>query len=162
MFTTILVPVDQSDAAKDAFELALRLARSEHAKLVLVNVLDLSKMIAVAGYESPYPIDAIAILKSDSEQLVDELKARAAAAGVEADALLLEGDACDEILRAASERHADLICMGTHGRKGLARLLVGSVAEGVLRRAEIPVLATRPIRERASDTPVHAGAPTTS
>jgi nucleotide-binding universal stress UspA family protein len=62
---------------------------------------------------------------------------------VEASYLLLEGDAADEILRTADKEGCDLIVMGTHGRSGLDRLLAGSVAESVMRRAKCPVLTVR-------------------
>lgn len=144
MFNKILVAVDLSDASKCACELAIRLARDSHDKLLLVSVLDVSKLIAVAGYESPYPVDAIAMLRESSEQLLADTKAECEKEGISSETLLAEGDACDEILRIASEEHVGLICMGTHGRKGLSRLFLGSVAEGVIRRSTVPVLATRP------------------
>jgi nucleotide-binding universal stress UspA family protein len=150
MFNTILVAVDESEAANAAFDLALRMARSEGDKLILVNVLDVAKLVAVAGYEAPYPIDAIAMMKESSEQLLADAKATADKAGVPAETFMVEGDTCDEILRVAKEQNAGLICIGTHGRKGLSRLFLGSVAEGVLRNATVPVLAIRPTKAKTA------------
>jgi len=146
MFKTVLVAIDQSEAAREALDLAIRLARSDNDRLLIVSVLDVSKLIAVAGYEAPYPVDAIAILKAGNQELLADAKSTCVKAGVAAETLMVEGDACDEILRAAKEQHAGLICIGTHGRKGLSRLFLGSVAEGVLRSATIPVLAIRPTK----------------
>lgn len=164
MFNTILVAVDQSEASRAALDLAMRLARCDGDKLLLVSVIDVSKLIAVAGYEAPYPVDAIAMLKESSEDLLAEVKATCTQGGLTADTALVEGDAADEILRVADERHVGLICMGTHGRTGLSRLFVGSVCEGVLRRSNVPVLATRPnakaepVTQKAAGTNLRAAA----
>ncbi len=144
MFDTILVAVDPSDAARAATDLALRLAAEDKASLILLSVIDVSKLVAVSGYESPYPGDAGAMLRETSEDLLAQTKAQCEKEGIKAESVLGEGDACDEILRVADERGVGLICIGTDGRNGLSRLFFGSVAEGVLRRSHVPVLATRP------------------
>ena len=143
MFSSIVVAVDSSEAAQQALKLACDISKRTSAKLTLVNVVDVSKLLAVAGYETPYPVDAIDIMRSDSKQILEDARAVCGASGVAPETATLEGDAIDEILRAATEAHADLIVLGTHGRKGLSRLFIGSVAEGVLRRASAPVLVVR-------------------
>lgn len=157
MFNSILVPVDQSEASRQAVDLAIRLARCDGDRILLVNVLDVSKLIAVAGYEAPYPVDAIAMLKESNEQLLAEAKTTCTQSGITVETELVEGDAVDEILRIADEHHVGLICMGTHGRTGLSRLFVGSVCEGVLRRSNVPVLATRPSAKAEPATQKAAG-----
>jgi nucleotide-binding universal stress UspA family protein len=144
MFNSILVAVDQSEAAREAFELACKLGLEDHAELLLVSVLDVANLIAAAGYDAPYPEETIDIMKDARQQLLDERKAAAQARGLTVTTSLGEGDAVDEILRIANENGVGLICIGTHGRQGLARLFIGSVAEGVLRRSEVPVLVVRP------------------
>jgi nucleotide-binding universal stress UspA family protein len=165
MFKTILVAVDQSEAAAEALQTAIELAREDQATLVLVSVLDVSKLVSVAGYESPYPVDAVAMLQESNEQVLSDMKAECEKQGVQTETVFLEGDACDEILKAADDNHAGLICMGTHGRTGLSRLFVGSVCEGVLRRSNVPLLAIRPstTRETAQGTapPANASAAAT-
>ena len=164
MFNTILVPVDESEASRQALDLAIRLARCDGDRILLVNVLDVSKLIAVAGYESPYPVDAISMLKEANEQLLAEAKTTCTQSGIAVELAFVEGDAVDEILRVAGEQNVGLICMGTHGRTGLSRLFVGSVCEGVLRRSNVPVLATRPsakaepATQKAADTHPRAAA----
>jgi nucleotide-binding universal stress UspA family protein len=144
MFNSILVAVDQSQAANEAFELACKLALEDHASLLLVSVLDVANLIAASGYDAPYPVETIDIMRDARLQLLDEKKKAAVAQGLTVTTSLGEGDAADEILRIAQENTVGLICVGTHGRKGLVRLFIGSVAEGVLRRSEVPVLAVRP------------------
>ena len=144
MFNTILVAVDESEAAREAFELACKLAQEDHAALVLLNVIDVSKLIAASGYDAPYPEQTLDIMRTAGQQLLDARKVTAEKNGITVTTALGEGDAVDEILRVANENGAGLICVGTHGRQGLARLFIGSVAEGVLRRSDVPVLTVRP------------------
>ncbi|HUZ50166.1 MAG TPA: universal stress protein [Candidatus Dormibacteraeota bacterium] len=144
MFRNIVVATDASEASHQALALAIGLAKEGGGKLVLVTVIDLSTLLALSGYESPYPVDAIKSMRDEGQASLDAGVAAAAKDGVTASTVVGEGDPSDEILRIAKEQQADLICIGTHGRKGLARLFLGSVAEGVLRRAEAPVLVTRP------------------
>ena len=144
MFNTILVAVDESEAAKAACDLAANLALEDSAGLALVNIIDVGKLIAVAGYDSPYPADTLALMREAGEQLLDATKTACEAKGLKVTTAVGEGDAVDEIVRLADENGAGLICIGPHGRQGLARLFVGSVAEGVLRRASVPVLVIRP------------------
>jgi len=159
MFQTILVAIDESEAAREAYDLAVRVALEDHSSLLLVNVVDVSKLIAVAGYETPYPVDAVELLRESGKELLDEMKRSCAAKSINVSTATGEGDAVDEILRLAEENGAGLVCIGTHGRKGLARLFVGSVAEGVLRRATVPVLVVRPASESHAGVEGHGVSP---
>ncbi|HTV93580.1 MAG TPA: universal stress protein [Verrucomicrobiae bacterium] len=143
MFDTILVAVDDSDQAQAAIDLACKLAKLDGAKLLLVNAVDASKLLMVAGYETPYPVDAVQLLREEGRELLDTVQASCEARGLSVATVACEGDACDEILRIAREDKVGLICMGTHGRKGLSHLFVGSVAEGVVQRSTVPVLVTK-------------------
>jgi nucleotide-binding universal stress UspA family protein len=143
MFRSILVAVDASEAAQEALKYACDLAKAGNGKITLVNVVDVSKLLAVAGYETPYPVDAIEVTREDSQRTLDEAQKVCAQAGVDVTLTSCEGDAVDEILKTAKESNVDLIVLGTHGRHGLARLFIGSVAEGVLRRSAVPVLVVR-------------------
>ena len=143
MFQTILVAVDESDAAKSALRYAVELAGAGGGKVILCNIIDVAKLVAVAGYETPYPADTIEIMRNNSKQILDDGRKMCNESGVTCTVLTDEGDACEQILRIAKEENVDLIALGTHGRQGLSRLFIGSVAEGVLRRADVPVLVTR-------------------
>lgn len=142
MFTNILVAIDTSQSSQAAFTYARDLAKLTGATLTLVNVVDISKLLAVAGYETPYPADAIQIMRDDGKRVLDDALALCGP-GIHVTSMTSEGDACEEILQIADSIHADLIVLGTHGRSGLPRLFLGSVAEGVLRRAHAPVLVVR-------------------
>ncbi|MGA7571432.1 MAG: universal stress protein [Candidatus Aquilonibacter sp.] len=149
MFNTILVAVDASDAAGAALGLARRLAREDAANLLLVNVVDVSKYLLVCGYETPYPVDTIQVMRDAGAEMLSDAKTQCEADGLIAETIAAEGDSCEEILRIADDNRVGLICMGTHGRKGFAHLFIGSVAEGILRRANVPVIVTRPSQMHA-------------
>ncbi len=142
MFNTILVAVDQSEAAQAACDLALTIAKEDNASLILLSIVDVSKLIAVAGYEAPYPVDAIAMLRAAQRRTARRYesrmrKARRQRGNVDRRRRRMRRDLAR---RARPSRRADR--MGTHGRQGLSRLFIGSVAEGVLRRATVPVITT--------------------
>lgn len=135
---TILHPTDFSECSSYAFQVACSLARDHGARLVLVHVT--SSVVITAPFVTipPEPVDI-------REQLQKELAAlQPSEPGIQIDRHVREGDPGREILSLAQEIHADLIVMGTHGRTGLGRLLVGSVAEQVLRKAVCPVLTVKP------------------
>ncbi len=135
---TILHPTDFSGCADDAFRLACSLARDHGARLILVHVQE--AIVPVAGEAGPAPLD----LAAERETLRKRLNAlRAEDPRIALERCLLAGAAADAIISLAEERPCDLIVMGTHGRTGLGRVLVGSVAEGVLRKAPCPVLTVK-------------------
>jgi nucleotide-binding universal stress UspA family protein len=141
--SNILYATDFSPASRAAFASAVRLARRDRAQLVITHVLP--PVIPIAdGYLPPATyteIDAAA-RKHAGKQLA-ALVARARKHGIRARGLLLEGVAHDAIVRAARARHADTIVIGTHGRTGLARFVLGSVAGRVVSHATCPVLTVR-------------------
>jgi nucleotide-binding universal stress UspA family protein len=143
MISNILVAVDNSDCAQHALKFACELAKTAHAHLTLVSVVDVSKLVAIAGYETPYPVDAISIMRDDAKAVLDASAATCRNDGLTASEFQCEGDAVDEILSTAEAQSVDMIVLGTHGRSGLARLFLGSVAEGVLRRSKVPVTVVR-------------------
>ena len=136
--TTILHPTDFSENSEFAFRLACALARDYKARLVLLHVLP-PPMVLYAG--GPVPAETWPTSEQAEEKL-RQLEGQAHSVRVESQ--VLEGDPVDMILRAAEETASDVIVMGTHGRTALARLLMGSVAEAVLRKAPCPVLTAKP------------------
>ena len=126
---TILQPTDFSDRSEHAFRLAWSLARDHGARLVLLHV--------VVPTEDPWMQPD----RNEVRKQLNELPAPGAEVRVERQ--LTEGIPATEILRVAAETHSDLIVMGTHGRTGLSRTLMGSVAEQVVRRASCPVLTVK-------------------
>lgn len=134
---TILHPTDFSPASENAFRLAVSLARDYGAKLVLLHVTEPPVIAYGEGVVPPNPVEYTQALR----QQLDELQPHDPQLVVERE--MVEGNDVTEILRASEEHNADLIVMGTHGRTGLTRLLLGSVAEQVLRRAPCMVLTVK-------------------
>lgn len=137
---TILVPIDFSDAADQALGVALSMARDHRAKLVLLTV---------PPPQPQAPISEMYVPEFDDVRLIDEsrrqLKSLAdSIADIPVEQRLVVGSPGHSIVDVAKECRADLIVMGTHGRSGLSRLILGSVAEHVLRHAPCPVLTIKP------------------
>jgi nucleotide-binding universal stress UspA family protein len=152
----ILHPTDFSDPARAAFEMACALARDYGAELIVVHVNRPPAVYAPDGIAMPGPIE-------DPYELRAKLaRVRPTDAKVKVTHHMLEGEPADQILKAARAEAVDLIVLGTHGTTGLARLLMGSVAETVLRKAPCPVLTVRaPLKTESSAVkPVAAAAPT--
>jgi nucleotide-binding universal stress UspA family protein len=153
MFQTILHPTDFSEPAGAAFRLACSLAREHGARLVVAHVL--APVISIPELEG---------MLLAPEEYRDDLAARLRQVKPEDPAVcvehrLLEGDPARETVRLALELKCDLIVLGTHGRTGLARLVLGSVAEHVLRLAPCPVLTVRvhPGTGAAREAPTRQG-----
>jgi nucleotide-binding universal stress UspA family protein len=140
---TILVATDFSDGAEHALDYAVALADKLGAKIHLLNVIGIP---ALGVPELGVAITASTIestIRNNHAEL-DKLATRRAGASIET--LLRTGDARDAIVDVARDIGADLIVMGTHGRRGVRRALIGSIAEGVLRTASCPVLTIRDAR----------------
>jgi len=142
MYKRILVPVDGSPTALRGLDEAVKLAKLTGAGIRLVHVLD--QLVFVGG--ETYTIDVFGILKEAGERLMQEMKAKVVAAGIEVSTFVSEvlpGRVCDVVLEQAKAFEADVIVLGTHGRRGVGRLLVGSDAEQIVRLATVPVLLVR-------------------
>jgi nucleotide-binding universal stress UspA family protein len=139
----ILVPVDFSQESAEALKLAADLSRRYEAKLDIVHVLNVPMLALPEGYVVPTP-DQFAVMVAQREGQLAQLERDARAAGaVDAEVRLVQGHPVSEILSAAKKDKPDLIVLGTHGRTGMKHLLIGSVAENVVRFAPCPVLVTR-------------------
>lgn len=137
---TILHPTDFSASSGQAFQLACSLARDHNARLLVLHVVD--RPIAVHGgvMTAPPPPPPVEERKAAQEQLQ---QIRQTDPKLTIEARLEEGDPATGILEVAKECNCDLIAMGTHGRTGLNRLLMGSVSEKVLRSALCPVMTVK-------------------
>jgi len=134
---TILHPTDFSEHSQYAFALACALTRDYGARLVVLHIVAVPVVVYGEGVVPPNPEEVHAVARDQLTRL------QVPHADVRAERRLEDGDADETILRVAQEIQADLIVMGTHGRTGLGRLLMGSVAEKVLRKATCPVLTVR-------------------
>ena len=153
MYARILAAIDGSEPSMRAYREALRLAADQHAALRVAHVIDLG--IALAPWAEGALIDyetLEAAIRASGARILETAVAEARTAECEAEPVLLETDVDNpaaEILAEATRWGADLIVMGTHGRHGLAHLILGSVAEGVVRRASVPVLLLRAVGDVA-------------
>jgi nucleotide-binding universal stress UspA family protein len=145
MYERILVPVDGSDASHAGLNEALALAAEHQSQLRLVHVVD--DLITMPMYEGAiFAGELIEQLRKQGRKLLDECLTLCKKKGIAADAILLErvgGQAGVLVIEQALEWPAELIVMGTHGRKGLKRIVLGSDAEYVVRHAAVPVLLVR-------------------
>jgi nucleotide-binding universal stress UspA family protein len=149
MYSRILVATDGSPTSEQAIEQAARLAKDQHAQLRIVHAIEQSRLaFAAAG---PVALDLEGILdalRKSGQAALERGKAIAQRSGVEAEAAIVGDDAIDDrvamVLAAEARRwRADLVVLGTHGRRGINHLLMGSVAEAVARVAPAHVLLVR-------------------
>ena len=141
---TIVVPTDFSEYAEHAFTWALGLATDRKAKIVLVHVAQSISYYAFP--ESGYVPDLQkmeAEMIGDAEKRLADFAAKKGTRPVPVETRIVVGEPVWEICQAATREHADLIVMGSHGRTGLSHVLLGSVAERVVRHAPCPVLVAR-------------------
>ena len=137
----ILCPVDHSECSYLALKYAISLALKDEAKLYLMHVID-SRLYDTEMYKlSPYKLNEIDeskirtdLMKSLPEGTTDVL---------EVETIVVKGVPFNEIINAATEISVDLIVIGTHGRTGISHVMLGSVAEKVVRKAPCPVLTVR-------------------
>jgi nucleotide-binding universal stress UspA family protein len=144
----ILVATDFSSGSDEALDRALVLAKQTGATLELVHVLEFGDSGDLPFGLVNYGGDPGAIVATVDRELAVRAD-RATAAGLRSYTRMLEGIAQREIVREAQETNADLIVIGTHGRRGLAHLVLGSVAERVVQQASCPVL-TVPFSKKAA------------
>jgi len=140
MFTKILVPVDGSAPSDAAVELALRLGAENRSSVTFVHAVELSRIAALTGPSAIDPSLAIDAACRAGTAILAHTQDKAAAAGVACTTQLIEDECVRSVIEAARQTKADLIVLGSHGRSGISRALLGSVAEGILRRSTVPVL----------------------
>jgi len=140
----ILVPMDFSADAEQALDAAVELAKQFQARLTLMHVIQLpiTTEVDLSGY--------YADLEDGARQEMEAYQKRVAATGLAVDVFLDSGAPFRQIVDAAKTRQVDLIVMGTHGRTGMQHLLIGSVAERVVRLAPCPVMVTRQDQSQAA------------
>ena len=154
MYDRILLPTDGSDAGNRAVDQAVGLAAETGAALDLLFVVE----------DIPYAPEMVddtveAQIREVGEATLADIQERAGAAGVEVTEAIRDGAPHEAILEYAAEEDVDAVVMGTHGRRGLERYLLGSVAERVVRLSPVPVLTVRMFGESApgGDDPADGG-----
>lgn len=140
-FSSILIATDGSQHTKNAVKHGLALAKLSNAKVYAVYVIDIAAFASI-------PVDATwenmhEFLKKEGEAAIKNVEEDAASQGIKIEKIILEGNPAQEIVKFASANNIDLIVMGTLGKSGLERFLLGSVAEKVIRTASCPVMVVR-------------------
>lgn len=145
MFARILVAVDESPQAASALDLAIELAKALSASITLVHAIDPGSIATAATDAGATTVMEIELdeLQAAGRELLDATTARVRAAGVPVETILRDGVPATTIVDTARRSNCDLIVIGTHGRHGVARVFLGSCAEGVLRESPVPVLVKR-------------------
>jgi len=146
MYQRILVPVDGSDTSNKALVAALQMARESGGRVRLIHVVE--QLAYLTGYEQygGYSGELVSAMREAGAKVLDDAMAIARSAGIEADSALYDklGERLAEVVaEAAREWDADLVVVGTHGRRGFGRMLLGSGAEQILRLSPLPVLVIR-------------------
>lgn len=145
MYRRILVPVDGSPTAARGLREAIRLAKSQRARVRLVHVVDESVVLSTGEPGIDFA-PLLAAFRKAGHALLERTKRAAKRLGVDAETAIYESvarGAADAILQEAKKWRADLIVMGTHGRRGVRRVVLGSDAEQVVRLSRVPVLLVR-------------------
>ena len=152
----ILVPIDFAGCAYDVVATAAVVAGGLQAEAILLYVVQLPSGVEAGAVVHAHGTDeartALDLLREDARVHIEPLAEVFADHGVPVSHVLRQGEVVEAILQTADDVDADMLIMGTHGRKGLQRFFLGSVAEQVIRRAEIPVTTVR-----SRDPGAHAG-----
>ena len=140
-YRNIVIATDGSENSQKAISYGIEIAKLSGATVHALYVVDTSSFSSIpmdAGWEAMYEI-----LRKEGEKAISEVKERGEASGVEVREVIWEGHPSNEIIDFAENNNADLIVMGTLGKTGLDRFLMGSVAEKVVRGSKVPVLVVR-------------------
>ena len=144
MFKHILVPVDGSNTGLVAVGKAVDLAKVFDSAITLVHVIDQYPFVGVGTDYAFGQTEYISAATANANNALAAAEEAVAAAGLRAQRLVIEGHVMEDgILQAAKTAHADLIVMGSHGRHGIEKLLLGSVTQRVLSHTTLPVLVVR-------------------
>ncbi len=134
----ILIATDFSEGSNEAFDEGVRLARQLEATVLLAHVVE-----PIGGLVDFSHIEPLGYWELKLGQALDRMAHPAREGGLLVETHLLKGDPAVEIIKASEDLRCDLIVMGTHGRTGVPRLLMGSVTERVLRASPVPIVAVR-------------------
>ncbi|VVB94414.1 Universal stress protein [uncultured archaeon] len=145
LYRKILIATDGSEYTKKAVDYGIDIADNTGAKLHVIYVVDTTSYGSI-------PLSALmeyaySILRQEGDMAIKYVTDRAEAAGLEAEGIIAEGHPADEIIKYAEKNSIDLIVMGTLGKSGLDRFLLGSVADKVIRNSRIPVIAV-PVKDK--------------
>ncbi|HEY6050198.1 MAG TPA: universal stress protein [Thermoanaerobaculia bacterium] len=142
-FRRILMATDFSEASLPAWDCALSLAADNEADLFLVHAYEPPNLVHTGGIVAGHYQEWDQSVRAKANERLDVLVAQARKAGIRAHRSVEAGNADEAVIQAAKDLEADLIVMGTHGRTGISRVFLGSVASRVVATAPCPVLTVR-------------------
>jgi len=145
-YRKILVPVDGSPTSNAGLREAIGVAKAQRASVQLVHVVDYHYLVMTGLEAGAYIDDLMASLTESGRRILKRAEALVRKSGVPVTTVLLEspvGPAADSIVRQAKKWKADLVVIGTHGRRGVRRILMGSDAEQIVRNSPVPVMLVR-------------------
>lgn len=131
MFETIMVPTDGSKCSLKAENIAISIAKNFKAKLVVVHIID-EKLI--------YPFE---VLEEEGNTILDEAARKGKDEGVDVEQVLIVGSPAHDMEKIVEKTGADLVVIGTHGKTGIRKILMGSVAESTIKTVKVPVLLAK-------------------
>ncbi|EXH76534.1 MULTISPECIES: universal stress protein [Acinetobacter calcoaceticus/baumannii complex] len=144
LYQHILVPIDGSETSMVAMKEAIKLGKALNSKITIVQVMVLDPIIADLYVKTGQTNELIERTRTYLLDILEQAKQQFLQEGLSVETKLLEGFVVhEEIIQAAQELNADLIIMGSHGRTGVRKLVLGSVAQKVLGESHIPVLIVR-------------------
>ncbi len=141
MYKNILVPTDGSETAELAIKEAVSLAKALNSKIIGIHVIDVTSYVGVVGGIEPIIWETVqGLLEDEGRKALNIIEKSAKREDIESEVFIKEGIPSEEIINISKEKKVDLIVMGTAGRTGLDRFLLGSVAEKVIRTSSCPVM----------------------
>ena len=150
MFEQILIPTDGSECSQVAVQRGIELAKLTAGRITFLHVIDISIERMISTWALPVIADELAVLEREGEKALTWALELARGAGIEAVSKLTRGHPAPVIVEVAKDH--DLIVMGTHGLRGLERMLLGSVADGVLHQSKTPILLLRASAGASNET----------
>lgn len=154
MYQRILVPIDGSTTSNQGLDEAIKLAKLTGASLRVIHVVDALTFATGSELYGGFASDVIPQMREAGEQIVEKARTRVKEQGVKVDSLLFDSLSTRVsviVVDQAKAWDADLIVIGTHGRRGVNRLMLGSDAEQIVRMAPVPVLLVRAPEVKESD-----------
>lgn len=131
MFDTIMVPTDGSKCSLKAEDVAISIAKNFNGKLVAVHIID-EKLI--------YPFD---VLEEEGNKILEEAARKGKEEGLDVEQVLIVGSPTHDMKKIVEKTDADMVVIGTHGKTGLTKLIMGSVAESTIKTVKVPVLLVK-------------------
>lgn len=144
MIKKILIPTDGSEYSRYAVDYAVKLCTALKAEIVLLSVVDVRYEMYDVYSEVQTPVQIEELMREQISRALDKHAAGIQDKGITVKKILRTGDVIQEVLDVVTEEGIDLIVIGTHGRKGISRFLLGSTTEKLVRSAPCPVLTVRP------------------